>query len=64
MEGDTIVYLSIDTAEDDNEQKFDVILSTEFLNSLTPNGFPPHKLKLKVDAIVVLLRNLNLNGYQ
>ena len=39
----------------------DVILPTEFLNSLTPNGLPPHKLKLKVDAIVILLRHLNLN---
>ena len=61
MEGDTIEYLSLDTAEDDNEQNLDVILPTEFLNSLTPNGLPPHKLKLKVDAIVILLRNLNVN---
>ena len=61
MEGDTIEYLSTDTAENDNEQNLDVILPTEFLNSLTPNGLPRHKLKLKVDAIVVLLRNLNLN---
>ena len=45
MEGDTIEYLSIDTAEDDNEQNLDVILPTEFLNSLTPNGLPLHKLK-------------------
>ena len=61
MEGDTIEYLSIDTAEGDNEQNLDVILPTEFLNSLTPNGLPLHKLKLKVNAIVILLRNLNLN---
>ena len=61
MEGDTIEYLSIDTAEDDNEQNPDVILPIKFLNSLTPNGLPPHKLKLKIDAIVILLRNLNLN---
>ena len=61
MEGDTIEYVSIDTAEDDNEQNLDVILPTEFLNSLTPNGLSPHKLKLKVYAIVILLRNFNLN---
>ena len=61
MEGDTIEYSSIDTAEDDNEQNLDVILPTKFLNSLTPNGLPPHKLKLKVDAIVILLKNLYLN---
>ena len=61
MEGDTIEYLSIDTAKDDNEENLDVILPTEFFNSLTPNGLPPHKLKLKVDAIVIVLRNLNVN---
>jgi hypothetical protein len=30
----------------------------EFLNFLSSSGFPPHKLKLKIDALITLLRNL------
>ncbi|XP_022893193.1 ATP-dependent DNA helicase PIF1-like [Olea europaea var. sylvestris] len=33
----------------------------DFLNSLTPNGIPPHELKLKVNCPVILLRNINLS---
>ena len=31
----------------------------EFLDSLTISGLPPHKLVLKVNCIVLLIRNLN-----
>ncbi|KAK6027976.1 hypothetical protein OSTOST_05985 [Ostertagia ostertagi] len=55
-------YRSIDEAiysEGQNEQLF----SMEYLNTLTPTGMPPHELRLKRGAIVMLLRNLDVaNG--
>ncbi|TKR96847.1 hypothetical protein L596_010806 [Steinernema carpocapsae] len=34
--------------------------TTEAINSKTPSGLPPHELKLKVGAVVMLIRNLSL----
>ena len=31
----------------------------DFLNSITPNGLPPHELKVKKDCPVILLRKLD-----
>ena len=31
----------------------------DFLNSITPNGLPPHELKIKMNYPVILLRNLD-----
>ena len=58
------VYLSADTVGDPTQAN---LYPTEFLNTLTPSGLPPHKLYLKKNAPVILLRNLNpreglLNG--
>ena len=53
--GDSIKYYSFDKTLDNTEQSF----QEEFLNTLTPNGIPPHELILKRNCPVILLRNLN-----
>lgn len=57
--GDEVIYHSFDSAEDDPYGYY----TQEFLNGLTPNGLPPHALKLKLNCPVILLRNIDLvNG--
>ena len=48
-------YKSIDNLAN---QEDNINYSTEFLNSLQPSGFPPHNLKLKRGASIILLRNI------
>jgi hypothetical protein len=52
---DEMVYHSFDCAVDDPHNYY----PEEFLNTLTPNGLPPHVLKLKIGCSVILLRNIN-----
>ncbi|XP_074596266.1 uncharacterized protein LOC141851422 [Brevipalpus obovatus] len=61
LSGQEHVYLSsdrVDSADGDDP----TVYPTEYLNSITPSGMPPHKLRLKLGCIVVLLRNLK-SGY-
>jgi hypothetical protein len=59
FQGDEMIYYSFDSAEDDPHGYY----PQEFLNDLTPNGLPPHALKLKINCLVILLRNIDLaNG--
>ena len=51
-------YESADIVSDEDGSASDMY-STEFLNSLTLSGMPPHKLKLKIGAIVLCMRNLD-----
>jgi hypothetical protein len=53
--GEEKVYYSFDSAVDDPHNHY----PQEFLNSLTPNGLPPHILRLKINCPVILLRNLD-----
>ena len=57
--GEARTYLSADSVKCDSEEER-LNYPTEFLNSLTPSGMPPHRLNLKVDSVVMLLRNLSL----
>ena len=61
LEGDVNKYISIDPSTDNSDKNLEKNLPGEFLNSLTPNGLPSHKLQLKEGAVVFLLRNINLN---
>ena len=54
--GSSRVYKSADTiVKDDLVQTY----PTEFLNSLTLSGLPPHEMELKVGCSVMLLSNLH-----
>nr|XP_043620138.1 uncharacterized protein LOC122591985 [Erigeron canadensis] len=48
-------YASFDETIDPNDQT----QYEDFLHSLTPNGMPPHRLFLKPNSPIILLRNLN-----
>ena len=54
--GTNEVFRSVDELDHyENLQRF----TPEYLNSLNPNGFPPHILNLKPGMPLILLRNIN-----
>ncbi|WVZ95702.1 hypothetical protein U9M48_041434 [Paspalum notatum var. saurae] len=55
FQGDQMVYHSFDSAVDDPHNYY----PPEFLNTLTPNGLPPHILKLKIGCPIILLSNID-----
>ncbi|XP_021722037.1 ATP-dependent DNA helicase PIF1-like [Chenopodium quinoa] len=54
--GEAVIYKSFDSILDDNC----AIYPIEFLNQLAPGGMTPHKLILKFNSLVILLRNVDL----
>jgi PIF1-like helicase len=59
--GDLISFTSADhiKAQDSPDEVSNFPI--EYLNTLLPNGFPPHCLNLKINCPVILLRNLNVS---
>nr|XP_027078742.1 uncharacterized protein LOC113702010 [Coffea arabica] len=55
LEGQLQEYISRDKCIDSSKQT----IMEDLLNSLTPNGFPPHKLLLKPYCPIMLLRNID-----
>ena len=59
LPGDIKSYHSIDSVvSDDQEEANNYPL--EFINPLNPTGMPPYTLNLKVNSIVMLLRNFSI----
>ena len=51
-------YFSSDHIECEDESEANTY-SEEFVHQITPNSLPPHELNLKLNSIIILLKNLN-----
>ena len=61
LPGNMIILKSVDSVADDDQA---ALYPSEFLNSLSISGLPPHIIKLKIGAPIMLLRNMDhRNGH-
>ena len=64
MAGESTVYYSVDHAThkgvDETDDDIYLSIPIEHLNNIR-EGLPPHELNLKVNAIVMLIRNLSIS---
>ena len=54
LPGQSYIHNSYDQAVDDTNNYYQ-----KFLNTLLPNGLPPHRLELKINCHIILHRNLD-----
>ena len=59
MPGDLHCFTSVDTVDDLDDA---TMFPTEYLNTLSLTGLTEHELNLKIDTVVVLLRNMDIKG--
>ena len=59
LPGEEITLASGDSTADPNDATH---YQVEYINTLQASGMPSHKLKVKKNAVVMLLRNLSING--
>ena len=52
------LYFSSDHIECEDETEAHTY-PEEFVHQITPNSLPPHELNLKLNSIIILLKNLN-----
>jgi ATP-dependent DNA helicase PIF1 len=53
--GRATLFYSFDSVDNDECNNY----PQDFLNSITPNGLPPHELKININYPLILLRNLD-----
>ncbi|XP_043463735.1 uncharacterized protein LOC122499439 [Leptopilina heterotoma] len=55
------IYTSVDSVKNCDNGEINDGLLPEYLNTLNPPNFPPYELRLRVNCIVMLVRNLSIN---
>jgi ATP-dependent DNA helicase PIF1 len=50
-----MMFYSFDSVDDDEHNNY----PQDFLNSITPNGLPPHKLRIEMNCSLIVLCNLD-----
>jgi len=66
MTGIHKTYTSFDSVKDMigdqyNYKDFGSYFGTEHLNSINVSDLPPHELHLKINSIIMLIRNINID---
>ena len=62
INGKERIYLSTDESKVDKPLDIDEIEhEVEALNAFDPSALPPHKLHLKEDCVVILLKNIGIS---